>query len=94
MASTPSHRARAGSLANYRSGKFPQRFDRPLVSAVRSSWQAQNDPLLSVTTVCYRETQSKRRQRWDPLSIEGEDFPSDAKSRMAARSRRCGSARL
>jgi hypothetical protein len=26
------------------------------------------DPLLSVTTVCYREIQSKRRQRWDPVA--------------------------
>ena len=54
-----------------------------------------HDPLLSVTTVFYREIQSKRCQRWDPVAqIEGEDFPSDAKSGVAARSRRCGSARL
>ena len=26
------------------------------------------DPLLSVTTVCYREIQSKRCQRWDPVA--------------------------
>jgi hypothetical protein len=27
-----------------------------------------NDPLPSVTTVCYREIQSKRCQRWDPVA--------------------------
>jgi hypothetical protein len=26
------------------------------------------DPLLSVTTVCYREIQSKRCQRWGPVA--------------------------
>jgi hypothetical protein len=57
--------------------------------------RSQFDPLLSVTTVCYREIQIETLSAMGSArSIEGEDFPSDAKSRVAARSRRGGSARL